>query len=211
MALAGAFFVIAKSSQTFVSSSSSGTALQRECGQLSEFTRISYHRDWIDAVLYDAKFCTDKEGHSRSVSVTTTGVRRADMEWNQTVTALDYWNSNIHCPIKDYDVSQNIYNIEWCKNNKQYLCLNICFWLKLGNDQLTAEVRSVGGHQTHAVVAAASGEMTHCGPLVLLRVVDNHVSKVVTTIMATCRVSWVMIIMTQYCPALTGYHKPAVV
>ena len=58
---------------------------------------------------------------------------------------------------------------------------------KLDNDQLTAEVHRVGGHQTHAVTVAGCGEMTHCGPLVLFRVVDNHVSKVVTIIItATC-------------------------
>ena len=50
-----------------------------------------------------------------------------------------------------------------------------------------AEVCSVGGHQTHAVVVAGYGHVTHCSPLVLFRVVDNHVSKVVTIIItATC-------------------------
>ena len=52
----------------------------------------------------------------------------------------------------------------------------LCALNKLDNDQLTAEVRRVGGHQTHAVLAAGCGEMTHCGPLVIFRVVDNHVS-----------------------------------
>ena len=57
---------------------------------------------------------------------------------------------------------------------------------KLDNDQLTAEVRNVGRHQTHAVVAACCGEITHCGPLVLIRVVqENLVSK------GACRVSGV--------------------
>ena len=59
---------------------------------------------------------------------------------------------------------------------------------KLDNDQLTAEVRNVGGHQTHAMTVSGCGEMTHCGPLVLLRVVDSHVSKEVT-IVATCSAS----------------------
>ena len=62
----------------------------------------------------------------------------------------------------------------------------LCALNKLDNDQLTAEVRNVGGHQTHSVVVAGCGEMTHCGPLIILRVVDSHVSKVVT-IVATCR------------------------
>ena len=60
-----------------------------------------------------------------------------------------------------------------------------------------AMVRNVGGHQTHAVVIAAGcGEMTHCGPLILLRVVQEYlvfiyigVTKVVSTITATCRAS----------------------
>ena len=53
-----------------------------------------------------------------------------------------------------------------------------------------AEVRSAAGHQTHGVVDAGCGEMTHCGPLVLFRVVDNHVSNVVvTTGTATCSAS----------------------
>ena len=38
-----------------------------------------------------------------------------------------------------------------------------------------AVVHRVAGHQTHAMPAAGCGEMTHCGPLVLFRVVDNHV------------------------------------
>ena len=45
---------------------------------------------------------------------------------------------------------------------------------KLDNDQLTAEVRNVGGHQTHAVFGAGCGHVTHCGPLVLFRVVQEH-------------------------------------
>ena len=63
-------------------------------------------------------------------------------------------------------------------------------------------------HQTHAVVVMGCGHMTHCGPLVLFRVVDNHVSKEVT-IVATCRASGVKIV--QYCPALTGYHEPSII
>ena len=65
---------------------------------------------------------------------------------------------------------------------------------ELNKDQLTAEVRSVGGHQTHGVFAAGCGEMTHCSPLVLFRVVQEHlVSKdvclhvIVVIIPATCR------------------------
>ena len=55
--------------------------------------------------------------------------------------------------------------------------------------KLEAEVRSAARHQTHAVPAAGCGEMTHCGPLVLLRVVDNHVTKVVSIVVSTCSAS----------------------
>ena len=48
-----------------------------------------------------------------------------------------------------------------------------------------AEVRSVARHQTHGVTVAGCGEMTHCCPLVLFRVVDSHVSIGV----ATCNAS----------------------
>ena len=72
--------------------------------------------------------------------------------------------------------------------------------MKLGNDQLTAEVRSVGGHQTHAVVAAASGEMTHYGPLVLFRVVQEHLVSVgPVASVATCSASRVISIQIRQC------------
>ena len=88
----------------------------------------------------------------------------------------------------------------------------LCALNKLDNDQLTAEVRNVGGHQTHGVFVAGSGEMTHCGPLVLLRVVQEHLVSIgVGASVATCRVSGVKIMMAQYCPALTSYHEPAMV
>ena len=46
-----------------------------------------------------------------------------------------------------------------------------------------AEVSSVGRHQTHAVERAGCGEMAHCGPLVLVRVVHEHL--VIVAITAT--------------------------
>ena len=49
---------------------------------------------------------------------------------------------------------------------------------KLDNDQLDAEVHNVGEHQTHSVFIACCREMTHCGPLVLLRVVQEHLTPV---------------------------------
>ena len=61
---------------------------------------------------------------------------------------------------------------------------------KLDNDQLTAEVHRVGGHQTHGVFAAGCGEMTHCGPLVIFRVVQEHlVSRGANASRATCSAS----------------------
>ena len=60
--------------------------------------------------------------------------------------------------------------------------------MKLDNDQLT-EVHSVGGHQTYSVSPAAYGELTHCGPLVLFRVVQEHVVSVGGASLATCRAS----------------------
>ena len=76
---------------------------------------------------------------------------------------------------------------------------------KLDNDQLTAEVHRVGGHQTHGVFAAGCGHVTHCGPLVLLRVVQEHLVSVgPVASVATCSASRVIIMMVQHCPALTG-------
>ena len=49
-----------------------------------------------------------------------------------------------------------------------------------------AGVRRVAGHQTHAVCVSGFGEMTHCSPLVLFRVVDKHVSKFPPGRLATC-------------------------
>ena len=87
----------------------------------------------------------------------------------------------------------------------------LCALNKLDNDQLTAEVRNVGGHQTHAVVAAGCGHVTHCGPLVLLRVVQEHLVSIGGASVATYRASGVIIMMVQNCPALTSYHEPAIV
>ena len=67
-----------------------------------------------------------------------------------------------------------------------------------------AEVHRVAGNQTHAVVGASYGEMTHCSPLVLFRVVQEH-------IVTTYRASGVIIMMVQNCPALTSYHEPSIV
>ena len=50
---------------------------------------------------------------------------------------------------------------------------------------LEAEIHCVARCQTHGVIVAALGEMTHCGPRVIFRVIHNHVSKGVRTIMAT--------------------------
>ena len=57
---------------------------------------------------------------------------------------------------------------------------------------LDAVVHRVGGHQTHAVFLAGCGEMTHCGPLVLLRVVQEHLvrrtgDRMTVGTVATCR------------------------
>ena len=61
--------------------------------------------------------------------------------------------------------------------------------------KLEAEVRSAARHQTHAVPAAGCGEMTHCSPHVIFRVVDNHVSFVTiySITIATCSASGVNI------------------
>ena len=67
-----------------------------------------------------------------------------------------------------------------------------------------AEVHRAAGNQTHAVVEAGLGEMTHCGPLVLIRVVQEH-------LVTTYRASGVIIMMVQNCPALTSYHEPSIV
>ena len=56
---------------------------------------------------------------------------------------------------------------------------------------LEAEVHRAAGHETHGVVEAGLGEMTHCGPLVLIRVVQEH-------LVTTCRASGVIIMMVQY-------------
>ena len=37
-----------------------------------------------------------------------------------------------------------------------------------------AELYCVARHQTHVMVTAGCGEMTHCSPLVLFRVVHEH-------------------------------------
>ena len=53
-----------------------------------------------------------------------------------------------------------------------------------------AEVRSAAGHQTHGVVGAGCGEMTHCSPLVLFRVVKKHLILIKPAITgATCSTS----------------------
>ena len=65
--------------------------------------------------------------------------------------------------------------------------------------KLEAEVRSAAGHQTHAMPAAGCGEMTHCGPLVLFRVVQEHLVSVGASVangsVATCSASGVNIII----------------
>ena len=61
-----------------------------------------------------------------------------------------------------------------------------------------AVVHHVGGHQTHAVVVAGCGEMSHCGPLVLLRVVQENLVSIGGASVATCRTSKVMIMKVQY-------------
>lgn len=52
-----------------------------------------------------------------------------------------------------------------------------------------AEVHRVAGNQTHAVVGASYGEMTHCSPLVLFRVVQEHLVSTNIVIATTCRTS----------------------
>ena len=79
---------------------------------------------------------------------------------------------------------------------------------------LKAVVHCVGGHQTHAVVSAGCGEMTHCGPLVLFRVVLEHVVSIGGASPTTCSAIRVNIIIdnfTKYCPELTCYHEPSMV
>ena len=66
-------------------------------------------------------------------------------------------------------------------------------------------VRSVGGHQTHAVTAA--GEMTHCVPLVLCRVVQEHLVNSSGASPATCGIGITIIIMfniVQHSPVITN-------
>ena len=80
--------------------------------------------------------------------------------------------------------------------------------------KLEAEVRSAARHQTHAVPAAGCGEMTHCGPLVLFRVVLEHVVSIGGASPTTCSAIRVNIIIdnfTKYCPELTCYHEPSMV
>ena len=53
-----------------------------------------------------------------------------------------------------------------------------------------AEVCNVAGHQTHAVFAAAHGHLTHCGPLVIFRVVHEHLVTITARWpLATCSAS----------------------
>ena len=67
-----------------------------------------------------------------------------------------------------------------------------------------AEVHRAARNQTHAVEVAGCGEMTHRAPLVLFRVVQEHLVR-------PCRPSGVKITLEQYCPALTSYHEPSIV
>ena len=73
------------------------------------------------------------------------------------------------------------------------MCEFIMYYMQIEKTKcgLSTEVHSFGGHQTHAVVGPGFGEMTHCGPLVLFRVVDKHVCKPALSIMASCSASGV--------------------
>ena len=76
--------------------------------------------------------------------------------------------------------------------NMQTKCaLSLVSTVHNDGSKLEAEVRSAAGHQTHAMPAAGCGEMTHCGPLVLFRVVQENLVSVGGAIMATCKVSGV--------------------
>ena len=60
-----------------------------------------------------------------------------------------------------------------------------------------AVVHCIARHQTHAVTVAGSGEMTHCGPLVIFRVVQENLVMIRAraSVVATCSVSGVKIII----------------
>ena len=83
------------------------------------------------------------------------------------------------------------------------MCEFIMYYMQIEKTKcgLSTEVHSFGGHQTHAVVGPGFGEMAHCGPLVLFRVVDNHVSKPLLS-KASCGASGVKIITSTSNPFL---------
>ena len=73
------------------------------------------------------------------------------------------------------------------------MCEFIIYYMHIEKTKcgLSTEVHSVGGHKTHAMVAPFFGEMTHCGPLVLFRVVQEHLVSVgaIVASVATCSAS----------------------
>ena len=75
-----------------------------------------------------------------------------------------------------------------------------------------AEVHRAARNQTHGVVASGYGEMTHCGPLVLFRVVQEHLVSVGASVangsVATCSASGVNIIIihiVQHSPVIMNW------
>ena len=84
------------------------------------------------------------------------------------------------------------------------MCEFIIYYMHIEKTKcgLSTEVHSFGGHQTHAVVGPGFGEMAHYGPLVLFRVVDNHVSKPLLSIKASCGAPGVKIITSTSNPFL---------
>ena len=71
------------------------------------------------------------------------------------------------------------------------------------------KVHRVPGHQTHSMIIAGCRKMTHCGPLILFRVVElYHVTSFATgwVIPATCRASGVKIKMVQDCPMSSAHQ-----
>ena len=85
------------------------------------------------------------------------------------------------------------------------MCEFIMYYMQIEKTKCgsSTEVHSFGRHQTHAMVGPGFGEMTHCGPLVLFRVVQEHlVSRGAMARGATCSASGVKIMMVCTCTIL---------
>ena len=91
-------------------------------------------------------------------------------------------------------MNYSIYNVEsmdnvWYSNSRWVVHLSLVSTVHNVVSKSEAEVRSAAGHQTHGVVGAGCGEMTHCSPLVLFRVVQEHLVSTSIVIATTCRTS----------------------